>query len=96
METKAQLVKRYSNPSIVKKLAKKLLGNVKIFYSTRENKKYMIKNPDGKWIHFGQLPYEDGTKHGDLDRINAFKKRNEKWSKQPIWTAGWLAYNLLW
>lgn len=97
METKAQLVKRYSNPAIVKNLAKKMLGpNVKVFYSTRKNKKYMVKNPDGKMIHFGQLPYEDVTKHKDDERRNAFRKRNAKWSKLPKWSAGWLAYHLLW
>ena len=97
METKAQLVKKYSNPKVVKQIAKKLLGNdVKVFYSTRENKKYMIESPDGKWIHFGQLPYFDFTKHQDEERRDAFRKRNKKWKTQPKWTAGWLAYNLLW
>lgn len=97
METKAQLVKKFSNPRIVKQLAKKLLGeNVKIFYSTRENKKYMVESPEGKMIHFGQLPYEDFTKHQDEERRDAFKKRNAKWKTQPKWSAGWLAYHLLW
>lgn len=97
--TKAQLVKRYSNPAIVKNLAKKMLGpDVKVFYSTRKNKKYMVKNPDGKMIHFGAFnpPMEDFTKHQDTQRRDNFRKRNAKWSKQPKWTAGWLAYHLLW
>ncbi len=94
---KAELVKKYSNPKKVKQLAKKYVGNdVNIVYSTRENKKYMVEDPTGKWIHFGQLPYEDFTKHQDEERRDNFKKRNAKWAKQPKWTAGWLAYHLLW
>lgn len=95
--SKAEIVKQFSNPKIVKQMAKKLLGDeAKVFYSTRENKKYMIESPNGKWIHFGQLPYEDFTKHLSIERRNDFKKRNKKWKTQPKWTAGWLAYHLLW
>lgn len=97
METKSQLVKKYSNPKLVKQKAKKLLGkDVKVFYSTRKNKKYMIQDPNGKWIHFGQLPFFDFTQHQDEERRNNFRRRNAKWSMQPKWTAGWLALNLLW
>lgn len=97
METKSKIVKQYSNPAIVKRLAKELIDpKTKIFYSTRENKKYMVQDPNGKWIHFGQLPFFDFTKHKDEERRDNFKKRNAKWATQPKWTAGWLAYHLLW
>jgi hypothetical protein len=96
-QSKSFLVKKYSNPTQVKKLAKEKLGeNVKVFYSSRENKKYMLEDPNGKWIHFGQLPYEDFTKHKDTERRENFLKRNAKWKDQPKWTAGWLSYHLLW
>ena len=35
----------------------------KIFPSNRKNKKYMIRNPDGKMIHFGASGYADYTAH---------------------------------
>jgi len=40
--------------------------------STRKNKKYMIMNDDHKYIHFGDLRYEDYTKHQDLKRLNNY------------------------
>ena len=87
----------YSEPLVVQKLANKYLGkNADVYLSTRKNKKYMIQNPDGKWIHFGAYTYEDFTKHKDDKRRENFRKRNAKWANAPKWSAAWLAYNLLW
>jgi len=49
-----------------------------------------------KIIHFGQMGYEDYTKHKDENRRNNFRIRNRRWAHQPKYTAGWLSYNLLW
>ena len=46
--------------------------------STRKNKKYMIMNDDHKYIHFGDLRYEDYTKHQDLERLNNYLSRATK------------------
>lgn len=90
-------VSKYSNPQIVQKLANKYLGdNIKVYFSTRKNKKYMVQNPDGKWIHFGQKGYEDYTKHQDDTRRNNFRKRNAKWETASKWTPAWLSWHLLW
>jgi hypothetical protein len=87
----------YSDPIQVHKLALKLLGkDYDILVSTRKDKKYMVKSPDGKYIHFGQMGYQDYTKTNDNRKRELFRKRNAKWAKQDKWTAGWLAYNLLW
>ena len=44
----------------VLKNAKSYLGNdVIILPSTRKNKKFMIMNPDNKYVHFGDKRYED-------------------------------------
>ena len=52
----------YSNISQVQENANKYnIG--KVFFSTRKNKKYMIKNPDGIMIHFGGKGYADYTAH---------------------------------
>ena len=46
-----------------------------MFFSTRKNQKYMIKNPDGKMIHFGGKGYGYFTGHQDEKRRENFKKR---------------------
>jgi len=56
----------------------------------------MVKNPQGKWIHFGQMGYEDYTKHKDETRRDNFRKRNAKWSKAEKYSPAWLSYWLLW
>ena len=62
-------IEEFSNPKLVVKKAKAYLGkNVVIALSTRKGKKYMVKNKDDKWIHFGALGYEDYTKHKDKNR----------------------------
>lgn len=88
----------FSTPEIVYKKAKKIYGpNTQIKESTRKDKKYMILNPEtNKWVHFGQLGFEDFTKHKDPKRREAFRIRNKKWSKQSPYTPGYASYYLLW
>lgn len=86
---------KYSNPSIVQQQANKYLGE-KIYISTRKDKKFMVKNPEGKWIHFGQFGYEDYTKHKDENRRDNFRRRNAKWSKAEKYSPSWLSYWILW
>ena len=91
-------IELYSNPKQVLKMAKKIYGNdVEIDYSTRKDKKYMIKNPDtNKWVHFGQMNYEDYTKHKDKVRRNKFRKRNSKWADADEYSPAFMAYYILW
>ena len=67
--------------------------------STRKNKKYMIMNDDHNYIHFGDLRYEDYTKHQDLKRLNNYLIRATKikgnWKKDK-YSPNNLAINLLW
>ena len=84
-----------SNIEIVQRLAKKYkLGDV--LPSTRKTKKYMIRDPAGKWIHFGLKGSQDYTGHGDPIRLANFQRRNAKWADAPAYTPAWLAYHLLW
>lgn len=85
----------YSDPARVQYLAHKLLGK-KVEISTHKNKKYMIQDPHGNYVHFGQLPYEDFTKHKDTKRRDAFRKRNAKWKDAYKYSPAWLSYHLLW
>lgn len=60
----------FSNPKIVYRKARDLYGpDTEIKISTRKDKKYMIYDIyNNKWIHFGQMGYEDFTKHKNEDR----------------------------
>ena len=89
---------KYSNFKTVNDNAKRLYGK-EVFVSTRKNKKYMIMNDDKKWIHFGQLGYEDFTKHLDEQRRELYIKRASKlkgqW-KENIYSPNMLSIVLLW
>ena len=63
-------INQFSNPKIVDKKAKVYLGkNTKIKLSDKPIKKYMVLNPNtNKWVYFGQMGYEDYTKHNDTKR----------------------------
>jgi 2-phospho-L-lactate transferase/gluconeogenesis factor (CofD/UPF0052 family) len=94
---KSEIVKELSDPKEAQRRAKKYLGkDAKLYFSTRKDKKYMIQDPDGKWVHFGQIGYEDATKHKNQKRIDAFKKRNKKWATSRKWSASFLSYWILW
>lgn len=91
-------VQKYSDPFIVFENAKRILGDdVKINISYLPQKKYMVEfNDDGKYIHFGQMGFEDYTKHKDKRRRTLFKNRNHKWKYYAINTPAYLSYHLLW
>ena len=91
MDTKLKL---YSNFNKVRKKAKELHLNT-IYISNRADKKYMVSNGT-RMIHFGQMGYEDYTKHRDKKRRDNFTKRNHKWANHKIYSPAWLSYHLLW
>lgn len=97
---KRGLVEQYSNPEIVLRKAQKYLGkDVRLFISTKDGKKYMVEDPDGKMVHFGATGYEDYTKHGDEFRRNNYLARTANmkgnWRDNP-YSPNNLARNLLW
>jgi hypothetical protein len=84
----------YSDPDIVAQKAQQL-GLNPVHESSRKDKKYMVF--DGhKMVHFGQIPYEDYTKHGDKARRDRFRKRNHRWANAPKYSPAFLSYTLLW
>jgi len=91
----------FSNPSIALRKAKAYLGpNVKFKLSDNPKKKYMILNPlMNKWIHFGQMGYEDFTKHQDEKRRENYLKRTANmrgdW-KDNKYSPNNLSRNILW
>ena len=100
MEDKLTLVKKYSNPRQVAENAIQYFGkHVPIYISTKPNSKYMIQNEQGKFVHFGLIPYEDYTFHKDQARQHRYLARAMKirgrWAQNP-YSPNNLAINLLW
>jgi len=91
----------YSSPKLAQIKAKKYLGKNAILYkSSRKNNKYMIFDPNNnKWIHFGQLNYEDYTKHKDPLRRDLYLSRATRikgdWNDNP-YSPNNLSIHILW
>jgi hypothetical protein len=90
----------YSNPIKAQKKAFTYLGRNAILYKSQNiNKKYAIIDPSGKIINFGQLGYEDYTKHNDKERRKNYLTRTSgmrgNWKDNP-YSANNLSRNLLW
>ena len=73
-----------------------------IVESWRQHKKYAVLYKD-KWIHFGDIRYDDYTTHKDLDRRDAYRSRASgivnkygQYTYKDRNYANFWAYNLLW
>ena len=94
MRTKLDELRLYSDPEIVRQKAQQL-GLNPVHESSRKDKKFMVF--DGRtMVHFGQMGYEDYTKHGDEKRRDNFRKRNHRWASAPRYSPAYLSYNILW
>jgi hypothetical protein len=91
---KGKFMELFSNPKIVQEKARKY--GLEVVYSPRKNKKYRIVNPENKFVDFGEIGYEDYTKHQNLKRLEAFKKRNAKWYNSMKYSPAWLSAWILW
>ena len=93
-------IRLYSNPTEVYRRASKYLGKTaKISLSTKKEKKYMVVTPDGKIVHFGQMGYEDYTKHKNKTRRKNYLRRSRgikgNWKKNK-YSPNNLSIHLLW
>ena len=70
--------------------------NAKLYRSTKSNKKYMVYDPHGHVVHFGQKGYQDYTAHKAKARRSRFRKRNRGWATAKRWTPAHLSYYVLW
>ena len=97
MDKYEQLLK-YSNPQTVLENINRYYPGLELYISSRKDKKYMIQH-NGTWIHFGQLGYEDFTKHNNMERRERYLKRamNIKgaWIHDK-YSPNWLSVRLLW
>ena len=92
--TKFDQLRDYSDPEYIMTKAQEL-GYNPIHESSRKDKKYMVF--DGhRMIHFGQMFYEDYTKHLDPRRRMNFRNWNWRWEFTPKYSASNLSYTLLW
>lgn len=92
---------KYSNPQEVIKKAYLYFGeHIPIYISSRKTKKYMLRNPNNnKLVHFGEMNFEDFTKHQNLERRQAYLNRSSKikgnW-KNNKYSPNNLSMNILW
>jgi hypothetical protein len=99
-QPKTKQIRFFSDPQQAQARAEEYLGkNIKLHLSTKKNKKYMIQDPTGKWVHFGQFGMYDFTKHKDEARRQRYLKRathiKGKWKKNP-YSPNNLSIHVLW
>jgi hypothetical protein len=94
-------IKKFSNPIVVNRRWKKYKDKnaSDLMLSPDPEKKYMIFTPDNRIVNFGQMGYEDFTKHLDPIRRKAYLARSTAikgdW-KNDKYSPNNLAINLLW
>jgi hypothetical protein len=94
-------IKLYSNPRTAQRMAHKYLGKTaKIYPANNPEKKYKIFDPkNNKWVNFGQMGYEDYTKHHDKKRRKNYLTRTKymrgDWKRNP-YSANNLSRHILW
>jgi len=92
---------KYSNPKQAQKMAYKYLGKTaKLYPANNPQKKYKIYDPKNeKWVNFGQIGYEDFTKHKDKTRRKNYLTRTKfmrgNWKSNP-YSANNLSREILW
>jgi hypothetical protein len=93
----------YSTPRTAQRMAYKYLGRIKtakLYPARNPAKKYMVFDPkNNKWVNFGQMGYEDYTKHHDKTRRNNYLTRTKgmlgDW-KSNKYSANNLSRSILW
>ena len=91
----------YSDPEIVFENAKQYLGEIVIIrFSDKPPKKFMVLNPEtNKWVHFGQMPYQDFTFSRNHNKRLQYLRRSGNikgnW-KNNKYSANNLSRNILW
>jgi hypothetical protein len=91
----------YSNPTKAQQMAYRYLGKTaKLYPANNPQKKYKIYDKiHNTWVNFGQLGYEDYTKHQDKRRRKNYLTRTKyikgNWRKNR-YSANNLSRNILW
>lgn len=92
---------KWSNPEQAQKMAYKYLGRTaKLYPGKNPVKKYSIYDAkNNKWVNFGQIGYEDYTRHKNKSRRKNYLTRTKNmrgnW-KSNKYSANNLSRNILW
>jgi hypothetical protein len=92
---------QYSSPVVAQRMAYKYLGKTaKLYPANNPQKKYMIfDKKNNRWVHFGQMGYEDFTRHKDVNRRRNYLTRTKymrgDW-RNNRYSANNLSRNILW
>jgi hypothetical protein len=98
--TKYEKLLQNSNPDKVSKNALDYFGKaVPIYMSDKPSKKYMLRKPNGQYVHFGDINYQDFTRTLDKDKQKRYLARAMKikgdWFNDP-YSPNNLSLNLTW
>lgn len=98
--TKYEKLLQNSNPDKVSKNALDYFGkNIPIYMSDKPTKKYMLRDPQGKYVHFGDINYADYTRTLDKEKQRKYLKRamaiKGNWFNDP-YSSNNLSIHLLW
>lgn len=92
----------YSDPEQAQRRAHAYLGKRwgKLWISDRPEKKYMVWDPRRqRMVHFGQMGYEDYTRHRDARRRQSYLARTAgirgPW-REDLYSANNLSRHILW
>jgi hypothetical protein len=94
-------IRKWSVPVQAQKMAYRYLGKTaKLYPSDKKEKKYRICDPrTGHYVRFGQIGYEDYTKHRNTARRRNYLTRTAgmlgDWKRNP-YSANNLSRNVLW
>jgi len=97
----SKTLKKYSNPVLAQKKAYKYLGKTaKLYPAKNTQKKYSIYDPyEKKWFEFGQIGYENFTKHKNKTRRKNYLTRTASmrgnWKKNK-YSRNNLSRKILW
>nr|QYA18540.1 DUF5754 protein [Clandestinovirus] len=75
------------------------MNQIVLSKSSKKDKKWMVRLPSGKTVHFGAAGYQDYTQHKDTERKRRYiirHQKREKWSKAGVTTAGFWSRWILW
>jgi hypothetical protein len=92
---------KFSDPYVAQDKSLEYLGKTGLlFLSPKKDKKYRVYDPRmKKWVDFGQMDYEDFTKHKDEERRHLYLSRatniKGNWKKNK-YSPNNLAINILW
>tara|TARA_B110000971_G_C20039682_1_gene516931 strand:- start:6299 stop:6604 length:306 start_codon:yes stop_codon:yes gene_type:complete len=101
MSNFSRKLKKFSNPRTAQRKATKYLGKTaKLYPSKNPKKKYAVYDyKRDAWVNFGQIGYEDFTKHKDKQRRLRYLTRSKgirgKW-KDNKYSPNNLSIHILW